>query len=124
MWIIPSNHSLHSAFAQECVASIEELNAQLQLYGTHTVLKTNKKGEITKTDVSNMPLMWRSMPLSPGIWLRKWSKVYWLPLLFSRTLQNSHGNNFTEKYTSSLEDILVNHFHKPGYRTELRTEDI
>lgn len=114
MWIIPSNHSLHSDFATAVVASIEDLKEELQHYGTHP-------GK--KEPLSNMPLMWRSSPLPPTIWLRKWKKVYWLPLLFGATLKHSHGNSFTEKYTSSLADILASHFHKPGYRTESKIHD-
>lgn len=90
MWIIPSNHPLYSAFAPECVASKEELSAL--------------------SDQLKQQLLWKSKPLLLKIWYSKWSKVYWLPHLFGRTLKPSHQNLFTEKYTASLGDIPVSRF--------------
>jgi len=124
MWIIPLNHPLRYHYAQECVDSIEDLKEELQHYGTYQEEKVLKNGTHTVKELSNMPLMWRSSHLSPSIWLGKWNKVYWLPLLFGRTLKHSRGDHFTEKYTSSLVDFLASHFHNPGYRKELRTQDI
>jgi hypothetical protein len=92
MWIIPNNLPLYSHFAQECVASKEELKELLD-----SLTSQNQE----------LPLMWRSKVGSPGTWLTRWKKVYWLPHLFGRTLKPSLGQSFTEKYTSSLEDILV-----------------
>ncbi len=98
MWVLPKNHQLYSAFAQECVASkedLKELSGRLELQ-----------------------LMWRSKPLSFSIWLGKWNKVWWLRLLFGRILKPSHQNCFTEKYTDLLEDIHVNHFQSLGIGQE------
>ena len=89
MWIIPSNHPLYSAFAQECVASKEELS--------------ELSGQLEQS------LMWKSKPLLLKIWYSKWNKVYWLPHLFSRMLKPSRGNSFAERYTVSLEDIHASH---------------
>src|ERR1700747_1185677 len=110
MWIIPSNHPLYSAFAQECVASKEDLSELLVEYGnitTQVPINENEEGPVkTKTVVvSALPLFWKSKPLSATIWLSKWNKVYWLPRLFGRTLKLSQQSNFTEKYTESLADI-------------------
>lgn len=120
MWILPKNHSLHLDFATDVVGSITDLKEELDHFGTHTVTKK----QIGPVEFSNMPLTWRSKQLPPTIWLRKWSKVYWLPLLFGRTLKHFPGKIFTKRYTSSLVDILANHFHKPGYRPESQTQDI
>jgi len=98
MWIIPSNHPLYSAYAPECVASKEELNLL--------------------SDQLEQSLMWRSKPLSLKTWSDKWSRVYWLPHLFGRTLKPSHQNNFTEKYTASLADIPASHFQLPEKEAE------
>ena len=119
MWIIPKNHSLHSAFATDLVDSTEDWNEELQHYGTHT---KEKKG--INLELSNMPLFWKSSPLPPTIWQRKWSRVWWLQRLSGLILKHSRTKAFTEKYTSSLEDILASHFHKPGYRTESMIHDI
>lgn len=89
MWIIPSTHPLYSHFAQECLASKEDLSAlSVQL---------------------EQSLMWRSKPLLLKIWSAKWSKVYWLPHLFSRMLKPSTQNHFAERYTASLADIRASH---------------
>lgn len=88
MWIIPSNHPLYSAYARECVDSKEDLR-ELLVYR------------------SEPQLMWRSKRLSLKIWYSKWSKVYWLPHLFGRTLKLSIQSRFVEEYTASLEVIHV-----------------
>lgn len=90
MWILPSNHPLYSVFAQECVASKEELNEF--------------------SDQLEQSLMWRSKPLLLKIWSNKWSKVYWIRHLFGRILKPSSllQDDFVEKWTSSLEDTPAN----------------
>lgn len=114
MWIIPSNHYLHSPYATDRVASIEDLKEELK----HYRVSIHKEKHL-----SDMPLLWRSNHLEPKMWLRRWKTVYWLRALFGRTLKHSRTKNFTEKYTSSLEDIHASHFHKPGYRVEPPTHD-
>ncbi len=87
MWIIPSNHPLHSQFATELVASKEDLC------------------EIS--DQLSQSLTWRSKLCSHATWQHRWNRVFWIPVLFSRILkpsQNSH-HTFAEKYTESLPDI-------------------
>lgn len=109
MWIIPKNHPLYSAFAQEFVDSKEDLKTHIG----HLVGIRPKQS-----------LMWRSKPLSLKIWLRKWNSVYWIRLLFGRTLRPSHGIAFEEKLTSSLEDIHANPFPWQDLVKEQKTPDI
>jgi len=90
MWIIPSNLSVSFQCAPVCGGSKEELNELALMYEQNA--------------------MWKSKPLSAKIWLNKWSRVYWLPHLFSRTLKNSMAGRFVEEYTASLQDGLVSHF--------------
>jgi len=118
MWIIPSNHPLYSQFAQVVVESKSELREQLDHFGAYSVIKNGKPETL-----SNLPFMWKSNPLSPTIWLRKWSKVYWLPLLFGRTLKHSHGGYFGIKYASSLEDIHASPSVQPESSSELMIRD-
>lgn len=93
MWIIPSTLPLYSAFAQECADSKEALS------GYSAALEQS--------------LMWKSKHLSFTTWLRKWNRVYWIPLLFGRTLKPSLQKTFTEKYTALLPDIRVSHSAMP-----------
>lgn len=118
MWIIPKNHFLYSAFAQECVDSKKELIEQLRHYGVTEVIKDGKVSHL-----SNLPLMWRSTHLSPGTWLHKWNKVSWLQSLFGRMLKHSHGDTFAEKYASSLEDIHASHLVPQENNWEYMTLD-
>ncbi len=85
MWIIPSNHPLSSAFAQEYLASKEGLQ------------------ELASTAVS-WPT-WKSKPSSLPTWLRAWNRVFWIPHLFGRMLKPSMHRRFVEEYTESLEVI-------------------
>jgi hypothetical protein len=104
MWIIPSSHPLYSAFAQECVASKEELK--------------EISGPLDQS------LMWKSSRLSLKTWSGKWKRVFWLQHLFGRMLKPSHQNSFTEKYTASLADIHVSPSVTQDLEEELKTQDI
>lgn len=123
MWIIPSNHPLYSAYAQECVASKEELSVLCNDYIKMTVV-AEKEPFNKYTIQSPLPLMWRSKPLSLKIWSGKWSRVYWLQHLFGRTLKLSQQNLFTERYTDSLEDIRASHSLLPASEKEQKTPGI
>jgi hypothetical protein len=104
MWIVPSNHPLRQSLsAQVFVESKEALNELSDL---------------------NTSLMWRSKPLSLKIWSRKWNVVYWLPLLFGRTLKHSHANHFEGLLTSYLQDTHANHFQPQDEEKELTTHGI
>lgn len=106
MWIIPNNHPLYSALAQEFVDSKEDLKEYAQdLIGNST----------------QPQLLWRSKHSSTGTWLGRWNRVYWLPHLFGRTLKPSIGKSFEEKLTSFLEDIPANRCPWPESKKELKT---
>lgn len=119
MWIIPSNHPLHSAFAQECVDSKEELKILLDHFGTETVMKDGQEKVYSK-----LPLIWRSTRSLYTTWFARWKKVWWIQRLFGSTLRLSRTNDFTEKYISSLEDIPASHFHPQAGNSESSTRDI
>ena len=104
MWIIPSNHRLYSAFAQECVASKEELSVL--------------SGKLEQR------LFWKSKPLSLKTWCNKWNKVYWLPHLFSRTLKVSIPDHLLEGLMELREDFLANPSQLPENNLEKKTQDI
>src|ERR1017187_10405126 len=106
MWILPKNLKKSFPSAQECMGSREELKELLEHYGSETIQKM-VKGKPENIRVSMLPLMWKSKPLSVSIWLSKWKEVFWIRHLFGATLKHSLHETFTEKYTESLEDILV-----------------
>jgi hypothetical protein len=85
MWIIPNNHPLYSAYAPAFLASREDLKEL--------------------SEVLPSQLMWRSKPSSLPTWYQRWNRVYWLRLLFGRTLKPSMQTSFAERLTASLADI-------------------
>ena len=87
MWIIPSNHPLYSAFAQEFVASKEDLSEQSALLESR--------------------LMWKTKPSLLPTWLQRWNRVFWLPHLFGRMLKPSRYASFETAYMQSLAVIPV-----------------
>lgn len=104
MWILPNNHPLYSAFAQECVDSKEQLKEHV--------------GNLVGSD--QLPqLMWKSKHSSSTTWLSRWSKVYWIRHLFGRTLKPSTESLFMEKYTASLPVIHASHSALQGKEGEL-----
>jgi hypothetical protein len=108
MWILPNNHPLHSTFAQECVASKEDLNEHApDLVGS----------------VQSPRLMWKSKPSSITIWLSRWNRVYWIRHLFGRILKPSIQDHFVTRLTESLPDIHVSPSHLPGNEEEKMIPD-
>lgn len=89
MWILPNNHPLSSAFAQEYVESKEDLKEYFEQ--------------------SEPVLMWKSKPLSWKTFLLQWKKAWWMQHLSGRTLKPSTRNHFEEKLMESLEDIHASH---------------
>ena len=104
MWIIPKNHQLASAFAQDTVASKEELSEHLEDELTHSLMSRSK-----------------TIPLKT--WCRRWKTDSSVPALFGRTLKPSHAKRFEEELTSSLEDIRANRFLQQGMDLEKTTRD-
>ena len=91
MWILPKNYQLSSAFAQDMVASKEDLTCPgLSIESS---------------------LMSKSKPMRLQTWLRKWKQGSYHHALFTRILKHSHRTSFEEKLTSSLADTHANHSH-------------
>ena len=91
MWILPKNYQLYSAFAQDMVASKEDLTCPgLSIESS---------------------LMSRSKPMRLQTWLRKWKQGGYHHALFTRILKHSHRTSFEEKLTLSLADTHANHSH-------------
>lgn len=90
MWIIPKTHQLYSHFAQDMVASKEDLTLQgLNIESS---------------------LMWRSKLTQLRTWLLRWNRISWMQHLFTRILKPSHRKSFETKLASSLEAIPANLF--------------
>ena len=84
MWIIPSN-IYH--YVQDTEALISDSQEFYQM--------------------CEQSLMWRSKPSQSTTWSRRLKRAGWMQHLFGRTLKPSHGEAFTRKWTSCLEDSLV-----------------
>ena len=94
MWILPKNLNLTDpstslAFVADTVASKEDLTL------------------LTPTIESS--LMWRSKPSQLRTWLTRWSRVSWMPHLFTRILKPSQHISFETALTYSLEATRANH---------------
>lgn len=103
MWILPKNYPLSSAFAQDMVASKEDL----------TCPGLNIESS----------LMSRSKPMRLQTWLRKWKQGNYHHALFTRILKHSHRTCFEEKLTLSLADTHANHSHYQETEREKMTSD-
>lgn len=90
MWIVPKNISIPSQYVQGFSESSEDLKELSQIY--------------------EQSAFWRSKPLSLKTWLQKWKRVYWIQLLFGRTLKHSQHTSFETLLISYLRDIPVSHF--------------
>jgi len=103
MWILPKTYPLSSAFAQDMVASKEDLSCPgLSIESS---------------------LMSRSKPLRLQTWLRKWKQGNYHHALFTRILKHSHRTCFEEKLTLLLADTHANHFHFQETEKEKMTSD-
>ena len=94
MWILPKNYQLtdpstSSAFVADTVASKEDLTLLAPTIGSS--------------------LMWRSKPSPLRTWQTRWSRVSWMPHLFTRILKPSQHISFETALTSSLEATRANH---------------
>ena len=102
MWILPKNYQLSLAFAQDMVASSEDL----------TLLESSIESS----------LMWRSKPSPLRTWLRRWKKERWIQLLFSRILKPSRRISFETALTSSLAAIRVSRSQRQVTGKERKTQ--
>lgn len=105
MWLLPKNHPLYSAFAQD---SYEDLKLELS---THYGLN------------SPLPLMRKSKPLSLKTFYAGWKRVFWIRHLSGRILKLSLSNYFGAKYTASLEGIHASRFQLPVIKKDQKTQD-
>ena len=103
MWILPKNYPLSSRFAQDMVASKEDL----------TLPELNIESS----------LLLRSKPSPSQTWCRRWRQDSYLPHLFTRILKPSQRTCFEEKLVSSLADIHVNHLVQQESDLEKMTPD-
>ena len=101
MWIIPSN-IYH--YVQDTEALISDSQEFYQM--------------------CEQSLMWRSKPSQSTTWSRRLKRAGWMQHLFGRTLKPSHGEAFTRKWTSSLEDSLVSLSQQQEEEEETKTLDI
>ena len=67
--------------------------------------------------------MWRSKPSSKQTWLRRLKKDEWMTRLSTRILKPSLHESFEEKFTDSLEDILVSRSVAQESEKERKTQD-
>lgn len=103
MWIIPSNHPLFSRYAQDFLASKEDLK------------------QLSEKSVS-WPT-WKSKPSEKSTWLRAWNRVYWIQHLFGRMLKPSMHARFTADYMASLQVIHAQANRSRGFEKAISTKD-
>ena len=87
MWVIPTTYKVPDPqtslpFAPDTVASKEDL-------------------ALLESTIASS-LMWRSKPSLLRTWLRRWSRISWIPPLFGRILKPSQHISFEAALTSSL----------------------
>jgi hypothetical protein len=103
MWILPKNYPLSSAFAQDMVASKEDL----------TLLESSIESS----------LMWRSKPSPLRTWSQRWNRVSWFQRLSSRILKPSQRTSFETALTLLLEDTRASRFQQQGSALAPKTPD-
>jgi len=92
MWILPTR--LHtSAFVPDTAALILDSSESSQACA--------------------QSLLVRSKPMPARTWLRKWKRDSWTRHLSGRILKASHGESFTDLWTSSLEATLASRSVQP-----------
>ena len=69
-------------------------------------------------------VMWRSKPSQSSTWLKRLSRVSWMPHLFGRILRPSMHDRFEEKWISSLEDSHASRSHTRGKENLQKIRDI
>jgi hypothetical protein len=103
MWILPKNYPLSSAFAQDMVASKEDL----------TLLESSIESS----------LMWRSKPSPSPTWSQRWNRVSWFQRLSSRILKPSQRTSFEAALTLSLEATRASRFQQQVSGSAPKTPD-
>ena len=103
MWILPKNYALSSHFAQDMVASKEDLS----LRGLNI----------------EQSLMSRSKPTRLRTWQTRWKEGSYYQHLFGRILKPCQYNLFETKLTSSLAAIHVSPLVQQAEDVEKKTQD-
>jgi len=103
MWILPKNYPLSSHFAQDMVASKEDL----------TLPGLNIESS----------LMWRSKPSPLRLWSTRWKTGSYLQHLFTRILKPSQRKSFEAALTSSLAVTPANLSQQQERGSEQMTQD-
>jgi hypothetical protein len=103
MWILPKNYQLSSRFAQDMVASKEDLS-------------------LPDLNIESS-LMWRSKPSALRVWLTRWKTGSYLPHLYGRILKPCQWNAFETELTSSLAVTHVSHFRQQESDLAKMTQD-
>ena len=103
MWILPKNYPLSSHFAQDMVASKEDL--------TLPALSIESS------------LLAKSKPTRLRTWQTRWKEGSYYPHLFGRILKPCQWSLFEEKLTSLLAAIHVNHSVQQESDLERKTQD-
>ena len=102
-WIIPKNlHTSH--FVQDTAALTLDLKESSQILEQYVLVKLKR--------------------MQLQTWLQKWKRDSWMQHLFGRILKLSHGQTFTEKWTSSVVGSLVNPSQPQDKEKEMKTQDI
>ena len=103
MWILPRNYTLSSHFAQDMVASKEDLS-------------------LRSLNIEQS-LMSRSKPTRLRTWQTRWKEGSYYQHLFGRILKPCQYNLFETKLTSLLAAIHVNHLVQQEEDLERKTQD-
>jgi hypothetical protein len=103
MWILPKNYPLSSHFAQDMVASKEDLTLQ----GLNI----------------EQSLMSKSKPTRLRIWQTRWKQGSFYPHLFGRILKPCQYSLFETKLTSLLAVIRVSHLAQQDSEKEQMIQD-
>jgi hypothetical protein len=104
MWILPKNYPLSSAFAQDMVASKEDL----------TLLGSSIESS----------LMWRSKPSPSPTWLTRWkTDSHGSSTYLTRILKPSQRTSFEAALTLSLAATRASRFQQQGSALAPKTQD-
>jgi len=104
MWILPKNYQLSSRFAQDMVDSKVDL--------------------ILLESIIESSLMSRSKAMPLRTWLRRWNRVSYTQLLFSRILKPFQHTSFETALTLSLEATRVSRSQRQVKEGQKMTPDI
>ena len=103
MWVIPDTYQPSWLSVRDMLESKEDL----------TLLESSIESS----------LMWRSKPSPLRTWSQRWSRVSWIPHLFTRILKPSRQDYFETQLTSSLVAIRASRFRLLENVLDMKTRD-